>query len=125
MKQARFLTKMMILMFLCLTIGQVNAKNENNLVKNTQEKNGLIISETIYKNDKGLLTNYIKHNYSRDNQGRIIEQEDLVWKDNQWNKSTKLTHSFSGKQTITNYYKWNSLKNTYDLVPEMTTSVDQ
>lgn len=125
MKTARFLATMMTLMFFCLTIGQVNARKNNNLIKNTQEVNGLVVSETIYKNNDGLLSNYVKHNYARDNQGRIVEQEDLVWKNNQWSKSAKLTHEFKGKQTTTYYYKWNKLKGDYVLAPEMTTSVDQ
>jgi len=125
MKTARFLTTMMTVMFFCLTIGQVNARKNDNLIKNTEQVNGLVVSETIYKNNDGLLSNYVKHNYSRDNQGRIVEQEDLLWQDNQWTKSTKIVHEFMGKQTTTYYYQWNKTAKAYKLVPEMTTSVDQ
>lgn len=38
--------------------------------------------------------------------------------------SLRITYTYEGKTVTTNYYKWNSKKNAYILVPEMTVTMD-
>ena len=48
---------------------------DNGLVRNAEEVNGVIVSETIFKMDDGMLTNYMKHNYKYDANNQRIEDE--------------------------------------------------
>ena len=64
----------------------VNAFNSNNLVYNSQEVDGLMVGQTVYKADGALLANYMKYNYKYDDQKRMIENEALKWnsEQNKW-----------------------------------------
>lgn len=102
------------------------AKPGDNLVHNTEEVNGVIISETVFKMDGNMLTNYMKHNYKYDTNQQRTEDE------SQNGTATKLLgnnlcirYIHGNKSITTEYYKWNSKKKEYILVPEMTVTMDK
>ncbi len=125
MKVAQFLSAMMVCMVLNIAIVQLNARNNDNLIYNSTEENGQVVSETVYKNNEGQLVNYMKYAYTRDAEGRILTQENLKWTNGTWNKTIALHYSYAGKQMTTTYHKWNTKAGEYVLVPEMTVTVDQ
>ena len=89
------------------------AKMNNNLIYNAQEVNGLEVAETVYKKDGNMLTNYMKYNYKYNDNNQMTENMSQKWN---VNKNCCVT---------TEYYKWNSKKNDFILIPEMTVTMDK
>ena len=103
-----------------------SAANKNNLIYNSEEKDGVMVGQTVYKMDGNTLANYMKYNYKYDDNKRMIESEALKWNSNkdEWEKDLRINYTYEGKTVTTNYYKWNAKKQAYVLVPEMTVTMD-
>ena len=99
---------------------------DGQLVYNPVEENGVMVGQTVYKMNGNTLANYMKYNYKYNDQKRMTESEALKWNANnqKWENSLRITYTYEGKTVTTNYYKWNSKKNAYILVPEMTVTMD-
>ena len=115
-----------ILFAVLVMVCSVNAMadNKSNLIYNTEEVNGLKVGETVYKSDNGMLSNYMKYNYSYDTQNRMTESEALKWDGMEWKKDMCIRYAYQGKSITTTYYKWNSRKGEYTLIPDMTITID-
>jgi hypothetical protein len=100
--------------------------NDNNLIRNTEEKDGVMVGQTVYKVNGNTLTNYMKYSYSYDEDKRMTESISYKWNgaNNAWENDLRMTYSYSGKTVTTEYYKWNNKSNSYVLVPEMTVTMD-
>lgn len=100
----------------------VSARNDNNLIYNSEQKDGLLIGQTVYKQDGESLSNYIKYNYAYDAQKRMIQNETMKWSNikNSWENDLCIRYKYEGANVTTEYYKWNNKKAEYILVPEMT-----
>ena len=116
-----------ILMIAVLFIANLPMNAQNNLIRNTEKKDGLIISETVFKLEESTLTNYMKHNYKYDDNKQRIEDEAMKWNGvkEEWVKDVCIRYSYTEKSITTEYYKWNKKKNDYVLVPEMTVTMDK
>ena len=103
-----------------------SAANKNNLIYNSEEKDGVMVGQTVYKMDGNTLANYMKYNYKYDDNKRMIESEALKWNSSkdEWEKDLRINYMYEGKTVTTNYYKWNAKKQAYVLVPEMTVTMD-
>ena len=110
-----------ILLIAVLFIANLPMNAQSNLIRNTEEKDGLIVSETVFK------LNYMKHNYKYDENKQRIEDEALKWNvvSEEWVKDLCLRYSYTEKSITTEYYKWNKKKKDYVLVPEMTITMDK
>lgn len=100
---------------------------DNGLIRNAEEVNGVIVSETIFKMDDGTLSNYMKHNYKYDANNQRIEDEAMKWNNTKgnWEKDLCIRYTYTDKSVTTEYYKWNKKKKDYILVPEMTMTLDK
>ena len=116
-----------ILMIAVLFIANLPMNAQNNLIRNTEEKDGLIVTETIFRLEEGTLINYMKHNYKYDDNKQRIEDEAMKWNDvrEEWLKDLCIRYSYTEKSITTEYYKWNKKKKDYVLVPEMTITMDK
>ena len=116
-----------ILMIAVLFIANLPMNAQNNLIRNTEEKDGLIVTETIFRLEEGTLINYMKHNYKYDDNKQRIEDEAMKWNDvrEEWLKDLCIRYSYTEKSITTEYYKWNKKKKDYILVPEMTITMDK
>ena len=116
-----------ILMIAVLFIANLPMNVQNNLIRNTEEKDGLIVTETIFRLEEGTLINYMKHNYKYDDNKQRIEDEAMKWNDvrEEWTKDLCIRYSYTEKSITTEYYKWNKKKKDYVLVPEMTVTMDR
>ena len=116
-----------ILMIAVLFIANLPMNAQNNLIRNTEKKDGLIISETVFKLEESTLTNYMKHNYKYDDNKQRIEDEAMKWNavKEEWVKDLCIRYSYTEKSITTEYYKWNKKKKDYVLVPEMTVTMDR
>ena len=116
-----------ILMIAVLFIANLPMNAQNNLIRNTEKKDGLIVSETVFKLEESTLTNYMKHNYKYDDNKQRIEDEAMKWNavKEEWVKDLCIRYSYTEKSITTEYYKWNKKKNDYVLVPEMTVTMDK
>ena len=56
-----------------------SAANKNNLIYNSEEKDGMMVGQTVYKMDSGTLANYMKYSYKYDDQKRMTESETMKW----------------------------------------------
>lgn len=103
-----------------------SAANKNNLIYNSEEKDGVTVGQTVYKMDGGTLSNYMKYNYKYDDQQRMTESEAMKWNSekNDWQNDLCIRYAYKGKTLTTTYYKWNSKQKEYILVPEMTVTMD-
>lgn len=119
--------KTLILSSLLLVCGMnASADNKNNLIYNSQEVNGVMVGQTVYKAEGSMLANYMKYNYKYDDQKRMTENETLKWNNtkNAWENDVCIRYAYQGKSITTTYYKWNKRKGEYTLIPEMTVTMD-
>ena len=95
--------------------------NKNNLIYNSEEKDGVMVGQTVYKMDGGTLANYMKFSYKYDDQKRTMK-----WNSgkNAWENDLRVCYAYQGKTLTTTYYKWNNKQKAYVLVPEMTVTMD-
>lgn len=103
-----------------------SAEHRSNLIYNSEEANGLKVAETIYKSEGNTLAKYMKYNYTYDAQRRMTQSEGLKWNDRkgEWEKDICLRYAHNGKSVTTTYYKWNQKKGVYELLPDMTVTMD-
>ena len=103
-----------------------SAANKNNLIYNSEEKDGVMVGQTVYKMDGSTLANYMKYSYKYDDQKRMTESETMKWNStkNAWENDIRVCYVYQGKSLTNNYYKWNSKQKTYVLVPDMTVTMD-
>ncbi len=103
-----------------------SAEHRSNLIYNSEEANGLKVAETIYKSEGNTLAKYMKYNYTYDAQRRMTQSEGLKWNDRKgkWEKDICLRYAYNGKSVTTTYYKWNQKKGAYELLPDMTVTMD-
>ena len=116
-----------ILLIAVLFIANLSMNAQSNLIRNTEEKDGLIVTETVFKLEEGTLVKYMKHNYKYDTNKQRIEDEAMKWNDvrEEWTKDLCIRYSYTEKSITTEYYKWNKKKKDYVLVPEMTVTMDR
>jgi len=116
-----------ILIIAMLFIGNVTMNAQNGLIRNTEEVDGLIVSETIFKMEGESLTHYMKHNYKYDESKQKIEDEAMKWNSTKetWEKDLCIRYTYTEKSITTEYYKWNKKKKDYIIVPEMTITMDK
>ena len=103
------------------------AKMNNNLIYNAEEVDGVKVAETVYKMDNNLLTKYMKYNYKYDENNQMTENLSQKWnaESNSWVNDLKICYTYDNKSVTTEYYKWNSKKGTFILIPDMTVTMDK
>lgn len=113
-------------MFLVVSMATSARSNNNQLVYNPVEENGVMIGQTVFKMDGNTLANYMKYNYKYNTNKRMIESEALKWNSSkeEWVKDLRINYAYKGKTVTTNYYKWDTKSETYILAPEMTVTMD-
>lgn len=104
-----------------------SATRSNNLIYNAEEVNGVKVSETVYKMQDNILTNYMKYNYKYNDSKQMTENMSQKWNSskNAWENHMCIRYIYENKSVITEYYKWNNKKNEFVLVPEMTVTMDK
>ena len=126
--KAKVFLKMFVVsaVLLVASIATSARSNDGQLIYNPVEENGMTIGQTVYKMDGSTLANYMKYNYKYDDQNRMTESEALKWNStkNTWGNDMCIRYAYQGKTVTTTYYKWNSKKGEYILVPEMTVIMD-
>ena len=103
------------------------AKLNNNLIYNAEEVDGVKVAETVYKMDNNLLTKYMKYNYKYNENNQMTENLSQKWnaENNCWVNDLKICYSNDSKRITTEYYKWNSKKGEFILIPDMTVTMDK
>ena len=125
--KAKVSLKTVIVSALLLVCGlNASSDNKSNLIYNSEEKDGVMVGQTVYKMDGGTLANYMKHSYKYDDQKRMTESETMKWNSgkNAWENDLRVCYAYQGKTLTTTYYKWNNKQKAYVLVPEMTVTMD-
>lgn len=128
MKKTDFLKGMfLVAMMFIASITTFAGTPGDNLIYNAEEVDGVIVSETVFKMDGNMLTNYMKHNYKYDADKQRTEDETQKWNSskNRWENDLCIRYTYSGKSMTTEYYKWNAKKKEYILIPEMTVTMDR
>lgn len=99
---------------------------DNGLIYNTEEENGVMVGQTVFKMEGSSLANYMKYSYKYDDSKRMTESVTMKWNGirNKWENDLRIHYIYEGKTVTTNYYKWNNKKNEFILVPEMTITMD-
>lgn len=99
---------------------------ETELVYNTEEIDGVRMSETVYKMNEGILTNFEKYSYKYNDQKQVVENVLQRWDESQakWNNYMCIKYSYNENSTTVKYYKWNASKKDYILVPHMTQTMN-
>lgn len=99
---------------------------DNNLIYNTEEENGVKVGQTVFKMEGSSLANYMKYSYKYDDSKRMTESVTMKWNRtrNQWENDLRINYIYEGNTVTTNYYKWNTKKSEFILVPEMTVRMD-
>ena len=127
MKTTGFLKTAVLSADLLVSSITVCARNyDNNLIYNSEEENGMLVGQTVYKMEGSSLANYMKYNYKYDTNKRMIESQTMKWNSykNNWENDLLVRYTYEGKTVTTNYYKWNNRKQEFILAPEMTVTMD-
>ena len=127
MKTTGFLKTAVLSAVLLVSSITVRARNyDNNLIYNSEEENGMLVGQTVYKMEGSSLANYMKYNYKYDTNKRMIESQTMKWNSykNNWENDLLVRYTYEGKTVTTNYYKWNNRKQEFILAPEMTVTMD-
>ena len=127
MKTTGFLKTSVLSAVLLVSSITVCARNyDNNLIYNSEEENGMLVGQTVYKMEGSSLANYMKYNYKYDTNKRMIESQTMKWNSykNNWENDLLVRYTYEGKTVTTNYYKWNNRKQEFILAPEMTVTMD-
>ena len=127
MKTTGFLKTAVLSAVLLVSSITVCARNyDNNLIYNSEEENGMLVGQTVYKMVGSSLANYMKYNYKYDTNKRMIESQTMKWNSykNNWENDLLVRYTYEGKTVTTNYYKWNNRKQEFILAPEMTVTMD-
>ncbi len=106
----------------------ISANNpEAGLVYDTEEVDGVKLSETVYKMNQGILTNFEKYSYKYNDNKQVVESILQKWSatDNQWHNHMRINYAYNGNDVTIEYYKWNKGQKSFILVPEMTVTVQQ
>lgn len=114
MKTTGFLKTVALSAVLLVSSVAVSARNyDNNLIYNSEEENGMLIGQTVYKKEGSSLANYMKYNYKYDDNKRMIESQTMKWNSNKnnWENDLLVRYTYEGKTITTNYYKWNNRNN--------------
>ena len=128
MKAMNFLKSVFVVACIFVANLTISANTpEANLIYNTEEVNGVKMSETVYKMNEGILTNYEKYNYKYNDNKQVIESTLMKWDAarNDWRNHMCIKYSYTGNDVTIEYYKWNKSKKDFILVPEMTLTVQQ
>ena len=109
-----------------LLVSSVAVSARNYVIYNSEEENGMLIGQTVYKKEGSSLANYMKYNYKYDDNKRMIESQTMKWNSNKnnWENDLLVRYTYEGKTITTNYYKWNNRKSEFILAPEMTVTMD-
>ena len=127
MKTTGFLKTVALSAVLLVSSVAVSARNyDNNLIYNSEEENGMLIGQTVYKKEGSSLANYMKYNYKYDDNKRMIESQTMKCNSNKnnWENDLLVRYTYEGKTITTNYYKCNNRKSEFILAPEMTVTMD-
>lgn len=128
MKALNFIKVMLVAVLIFMINLNVNASIPgDNLVRNAEEVNGVIVSETVYKMNNGILSNYMKYNYKYNESNLRSEEEAQKWDaiKNMWVNDLTIHYTYDNKTVKAEYYKWNAKKKQYILVPNMTIVMDR
>lgn len=100
----------------------VSAKSNisNNIIYNLEEKDGILVGQTLYKQEGKELSQYLKYNYVYDNQNRIVENNILRWDEdnNRWGKALTVRYQYDGQNVNTKSYIWDASRQEYKLIPQ-------
>lgn len=99
---------------------------ETELIYNTEEIDGVKMSETVYKMNEGILTNFEKYNYKYNDQKQVVENILQKWdaSKGEWRNNMCIKYQYNEESTTIQYYKWNESKKDYILVPQMTVTMN-
>ena len=128
MKTMNFVKNLSVIALLFVACVTVSARNySNNLIYNSEEVNGVKVSETVYKMNDNMLTNYMKYSYKYNENNQMTENIAQKWDNNEkcWNNHMCIRYSYDNKSVTTEYYKWNAKKNQFILDPSMTLTMDK
>ena len=128
MKTMNLFKTLLIVVLVCFTTVNASARSpENQLIYNAEEVDGVKVSETVYKMDGNTLTQFMKYNYKYDTNQQMTENLSQKWDaiSNSWINNLKICYTYDNKGVTTEYYKWNSKKEAFILIPEMTVTMDK
>ena len=128
MKTMNFMKNLLVIAVLFIASVNVSARNlDNNLIYNAEEVNGVKVSETVYKMNENMLTNFMKYNYKYNEDDQMTENLSQKWNNDKkcWENDLCIRYTYDSKSITTEYYKWNTKKNDFILVPSMTITMDK
>lgn len=98
---------------------------ETSLIYNAEEIDGMKVSETVYKMDGGLLTNYEKYNYKYNENKQLTENIMQRWdsSENNWENRMCIKYHYTDDNVTVEYYEWNDKKNDFILLPGRTVTM--
>ncbi|WP_300727109.1 DUF3836 domain-containing protein [uncultured Bacteroides sp.] len=98
---------------------------DGKLIYNAEEVDGVKVSETVYKMNNGLLTNYEKYCYKYNDNKQVTENLMQIWDgDNKcWNNHMCIRYIYTNSDVTINYYEWNEKKNDFILLPDRTVTM--
>lgn len=127
--QVIFKTMLLFVMMFIANATMIANDNDpgNNFIRNVEEVDGLVITETIFKMESGMLTNYMRHCYKYDANKQRIEDQAQKWNavNESWDNDMCIRYTYNDNSITTEYYKWDKKKKDYIIVPGMTVTMSK
>ena len=127
MKTTTFVKHLLVAGFILVGNLSISAARPNNdFVYNTEEVNGMKVSETVYKMERGFLTNFQKYNYKYNEDRQVTENILQRWdaEQNKWRNDMCIKYVYTGNAVTIHYYRWNNTKKEFILQPRMTATMN-
>lgn len=118
MKKMNLLKSLFVTVFVFAANLTVFANSpETELIYNTEEIDGVKMSETVYKMNEGILTNFEKYNYKYNDKKQVVENILQKWDESrgEWRNNMCIKYTYNEGSTTIQYYKWNNSKRIISL----------
>lgn len=127
MKKGNIIKISMLFILFIISSLNLSAKQSKDFVYDSIEKNGILIGQTIYKCNENLLERFVQYNYVFNDENRIIENNILKWnsESKKWEKGASIRYTYANNTITTKYYKWDSNKQDYILIPKMSSIIEE
>ncbi len=125
MKNSNLIKLFALTIVFIFSVLNVSAKQSKNIVYDAEQKNGVLVGQTLYKCENNNLEKFARYNYVYDNDNRILENNISRWnkETNNWEKSISVQYRYENNTISTKYYAWNKDNNRYQIIPSMSNQI--
>lgn len=102
--------------FICVVA--VNAAKKDSFIYNSEENNGVVTSQVVYKldDDQHSLLRYLKYDFAYNDKKQVVKKRAMKWNGerNRWENYYFIQYVYDASGVKVEYSRWNSERNMYE-----------